>query len=93
MDDQVYALVEKMEKALAGKKEFLVGDHYTLADVVGTCFCARVHLIRRTDAFGPNVKNYWAKVQGRPSYKDANVIANIEGSKLYEHIVEYKSRA
>lgn len=57
-----------MEGWLEGGREFLVGDTYTLADVLGTCFCARVHMMQQTKMFGPNLKAYFERMQARPSF-------------------------
>ena len=67
-----------MEEWLEGGKQFLVGDSYTLADVLGTVFCGRVHMLRGTSMFGPNVKAYFERMKQRPSFHQARVVYEID---------------
>ena len=50
-----------MESMLKDKtnQDFIIGDHYTLADVVATIFCSRVHLIKQNKFFDKHVLEYW----------------------------------
>ena len=87
---QMSELLDQMEEGLAAQPHsggaFLVAEGYTLADVVATSFCARVHLIKGNDLFGPHVAKYWARMQARPSYQKAHLISDWEGALMARQI-------
>lgn len=39
------------------------------SQIVATAYCARVHMIKGTAMFGPQTREWWGRVQTRPSYK------------------------
>jgi len=65
LDAKMSEMLEEMEKELADGRPFLVGADYTLADVVGTAYCARVHMVRGETLFGRNVVAYWHRMKDR----------------------------
>jgi glutathione S-transferase len=52
---------------------FIVGDRYTLADVVWTVTVARAHMLRRTHLLGPQTKAWFERMRKRPSYVEADI--------------------
>jgi tetrachloro-p-hydroquinone reductive dehalogenase len=52
---------------------FVVGDRYTLADVVWTVTVARAHMLRRTRLLGPQTKAWFERMRKRPSYAEADI--------------------
>merc|ERR1711990_760423 len=71
IDIKISEILQEMETELKDGRSFLVGDSYTLADVVGTCFCARVNIIRAEAMFGSKVQAYWCRMKGRLSFRQA----------------------
>ena len=69
--------LDKMEADLADGREFLTGDSYTLADIVGTVVYARVQFIKKsTVLFGPRTQAWWQeRIKQRPSFKAAYVVS------------------
>jgi glutathione S-transferase len=83
MEAAVKSICDRMEEDLSKSTSgFLVGDHYTLADVMGTALCARVHFIKGMTFFGPNTVKFFEMVQNRPSYKEAKIIDNMDASAM-----------
>jgi len=80
------ALLDAMEATLATGQPFLVGDSYSLADIVATAFCARVHFIKGEALFGPNVSAYWGRMQERPSFKQAYICATWEDALMSKQV-------
>jgi glutathione S-transferase len=76
---QVAALGDELERLFAdfeaqlADQPFVVGDRYTLADVVWTVTVARVHMLRRTRVLGPRTKAWFERMRARPSYVQADV--------------------
>jgi len=66
-------ILDVMESDLANH-QFLAGDNYTLADVMGTCLCARVHMIKGLNLFGPNTIAYYQRMKARPSFVSAKCV-------------------
>ena len=44
-------------------QKYLVGDYYTLADVLMTVLCARAYFKREKDMFGAHVRIYWDRMK------------------------------
>ena len=55
--DIEYAL-QRIEGILTYKenKQFIIGNQYTLADVISTCLIARVHMIKGVEELGSHYK-------------------------------------
>ena len=66
--------VDRMDKVLSSGKQFLVGDRYTLADVVATCLLARIYLVKQRTMFTPKVNEYFDRMKVRESYKKAKIM-------------------
>ena len=75
LDNIMSVLVNQMEDDLSDGRQFLMGDSYTLADVVGTAYCARIHFIKGTELFGDGVLEYWERMKSRSSFTTANICA------------------
>jgi len=69
---------------------FLFGEDYSLADVVATCFCARIHMIAGESMFGPCVTKYWHRMMLRASFKEAKVVCKFEESAMYSQIQSFQ---
>ncbi len=75
--DKLLALVDKMEGMLADAQpasDWLVGTHYSLADIAAVPFIARIAELA-PDALSaarcPHVLAWWQRVQQRPAYTQA----------------------
>jgi glutathione S-transferase len=68
--------VDALEHQL-GERAYVVGDHYTLADVIWTVVLARLDLLKKTDLIGadghPHVAAYYERMKARPSFAKAHV--------------------
>jgi glutathione S-transferase len=85
MEAAVKSICDRMEEDLSKSKSgFLVGDHYTLADVMATALCARVHFIKGMAYFGPHTEKYFEMVQKRPSYKEAKIVDCMDKAAMGE---------
>jgi glutathione S-transferase len=73
------SIIAELEIAL-NKYEFVLCEHYTIVDVIATCFLARIEMIKKIqnvpekDHFSPNVAKYFNAMKKRPSYSDAKII-------------------
>ena len=89
-DAAVKSICDRMEADLSKSSSgFLVGDHYTLADVIGTALCARVHVIKGMTFFGPNTVKFFEMVKKRPTYKEANIIDNIHKADMGAQAIRF----
>jgi len=68
--------VDALEERLK-KSKFIVGDSYTLADVIWTVLLARFDLLQKPQLIGaeahPHVAAYYERMKARPSFASANV--------------------
>ena len=68
--------VTRIEKQLTNKT-FLLGENYTIADVIWTVVISRLDLLGYDDWIAkessPNVANYYSEMKQRDSYQSANV--------------------
>ena len=89
LDNTMGILLEQMEAALSDGRLFLMGEAYTLADVVGTAYCARIHFIKGTALFAPHVLQYWERMKSRLSFTKANVCAVWEDTLMAKQFDEF----
>ena len=67
----------ELESQLSGSgtpRPFVVGDRYSLADLMWTVLVARVHLLRRSHLLGPRTQAWFAAMRERPSYAEAGIV-------------------
>jgi ganglioside-induced differentiation-associated protein 1 len=68
--------VDSLEKQLAAS-EYIVGDFYSLADVIWTVLLARFDLLKKPQLIGveahPHVAAYYERMKARPTFASANV--------------------
>lgn len=81
--------LDQMDADLADGRPFLAGEQYTLADVVGTAYCARVHFVVGERLFSERVSNYWASMKGRPSFASANVCSVWEDVLMSKQLEQF----
>jgi tetrachloro-p-hydroquinone reductive dehalogenase len=93
LDVRMGVMLRQMETDLADDRSFLLGEQYTLADVVGTAYCARIHFNKGEELFGPNVTAYWHRMKERPSFKDAYVCAEWEDSLMSKQVADFAADA
>ena len=79
-----------MEKDLDGGRTWLVGDKFTMADILAIVLISRVYFCLGESMFGPNVSAYWKRWQERPSFKSAPVVYKIDQMDLYEGYEPFK---
>lgn len=71
--------LEAMETTLGDGRLFLVGDHYSLADVMGTIHVARIHSsCRSLLAEHRRVMEWYERMRARPSFVQADLIDRLE---------------
>ncbi len=60
---------------ILGTQPFIVGDQYTLADVMWTVSMTRIEFIKRFDLIEarPHLLDYYRRMQARPSYQSADL--------------------
>ncbi|MEM7016348.1 MAG: glutathione S-transferase family protein [Pseudomonadota bacterium] len=88
-DQQITALLARLEQKLSDGRTFVAGSAYTLADVVATALLARVHFIKQEELFTPTLKAYWQRVKARPSFKTANICATWESTLMSKQYAEF----
>lgn len=70
-------LLDELEQALTARGPFLIGQQYTLADVVWSVFLARVHMLGLAhlwqEGTRPKVENYFHRLRLRPSWQRADL--------------------
>ena len=74
---QIQEVLDQLEQRLNGN-DFICGPDYSLADCLYTCLLARlsmIDLLKEQIANRPNLANWWGKVQVRPSFKSAGIVA------------------
>lgn len=54
-EQQLVNFLNRIDSDLSDKREFLVGNQYSLADVVATCLLARIHFSKQEALFTPAV--------------------------------------
>ena len=90
-NEGVQKLLDKMEAWLNGGNQFLVGQHYSLADVLGTVLCGRVHMLKGESMFGPNVSAYFKRMEQRPSFHKTPIYKDFSG-QWEERYVAYRNQ-
>jgi tetrachloro-p-hydroquinone reductive dehalogenase len=73
LERQLSELLAEFEVQLEQEGEFVVGDRYTLADVIWTVFIARMVLVGRTEQLGPLTRAWYARMRERPSFMSAQL--------------------
>lgn len=86
-EKQALHYLKRLEKRLT-EKDWLLGEQYTLCDVVNTSFFARLEFIKRYDLLKnhPKCNAYWRRLQGRPSFKSARIPTAV---RLHELVVGF----
>jgi glutathione S-transferase len=72
LGDELARLFADLEVQIADQP-FVVGDRYSLADVVWTVTVARAHMLGRTNLLGPRTKAWFERMRARPSYGEADI--------------------
>lgn len=76
--------LDALEAQLAGGGPWLVGEAYSLADVVWTNFLARLCFLHKEDEIRsrPAVHAYWERVRARPSFQEADLWTSLRPGKI-----------
>jgi glutathione S-transferase len=93
LDARMGIMLRQMETDLADGRSFLLGEQYTLADVVSTAYCARIHFNKGEVLFGPNVTAYWHRMKERLSFKEAYICAEWGDSLMSKQVAEFAAAA
>jgi ganglioside-induced differentiation-associated protein 1 len=67
--------LDKVEKALADGRPWIMGENYTLADLSLTPYVSRLEYINYFPDFTQSrllTRSWWSRVKARPSFKSAN---------------------
>ena len=75
---QIQEVLDQLEQRLNNRNYFICGPDYSLADCLYTCLLARlsmIDLLKEQIANRPNLAIWWGKVQMRPSFKSAGIVA------------------
>lgn len=89
LDNIMRELLDQMAEDLSDSRQFLTGEEYTLADVVGTAYCARIHFIKGTELFSHKVLQYWERMKSRSSFTTANVCAVWEDTLMAKQFSKF----
>ncbi|MEM9190427.1 MAG: glutathione S-transferase family protein [Myxococcota bacterium] len=92
LDDTMSELIVQMEDALRDGRPFLMGDRYSLADVVGTAYCARLHFVKGPVLFTAGVNAYYERMKTRPSFAAANVCSHWDDALMSTQYAEFVER-
>ena len=102
--DKMGEVLAQMEKSLADQSladqsladqspGCLLGESYTLADVVATIFCSRINFIKGPALFGPHTVQYFQRMQARPSYEEAHIVSSWAESLMAKQLAAAKEGA
>jgi glutathione S-transferase len=92
LDVKMQELLTKMEADLTSDgRDFLAGETYTLADIVGTAYCARIHFITGVGMFGPRTQVWWQRMKQRPSFRTAYVVSEWEDALMSKQCAVFAS--
>jgi len=82
--EQMRALLERLDAALEGK-EWLVGESYTLADLVWTAFFARFKMFGRAHMWDnlERVKTYFQRLEARPGFQKADIWLKVQPKLMF----------
>ncbi len=84
-------LLEELEALLADGRDWIVGDQYTLADIVWTVFLTRIRFLEGPEALDeiPSVRRYFERARDRPSYEGAGVRESVQTRELLPIILPF----
>ncbi|MEO1172174.1 MAG: glutathione S-transferase family protein, partial [Myxococcota bacterium] len=89
LDASMKTLLEHMDEELKDGRTFLFGDSYTLADVVATAYCARLHFVLGDRLFPTRVCTYWESVKARPTFTSANICSVWEDALMAKQFADF----
>ncbi|SMF83386.1 glutathione S-transferase family protein [Pseudobacteriovorax antillogorgiicola] len=91
LDSKMSELLDQMDQQLADGRPLLMGETYSLADVVATAYCARIHFIKGLGLFSENVRRYWELVKSRQSFVGANVCSTWEDTLMAKQFAKFQT--
>ena len=71
-------MLVKIDGKLSNGRQFLVGEKYSMADLIATVFLARVHFCKQETVFSDNVKAYFERMRQRNSFASAPILYHME---------------
>lgn len=88
LQQQAINICNMLERDLA-KHDFVVGNKYSLADVVWTVFLARLTMIKFDSLINEreHLKVYWERMQQRKSFKEANLCMHMEFKTIFKIMI------
>lgn len=91
-EQQLMTFLERIDSDLSDKREFLVGNQYSLADVVATCLLARIHFSKQETLFTPAVQEYWTRMRARNSFLSAPIAHQFDDFEQYEPFKAFQAK-
>jgi glutathione S-transferase len=91
-EHQLVNFLDRIDNDLSDKREFLVGNQYSLADVVATCLLARVYFSKQDTIFTPAVKEYWTRMRTRNSFLSAPLVHHFDDFEQYEPFKAFQTK-
>lgn len=91
-EQELMNFLDRIDNDLSDKREFLVGNQYSLADVVATCLLARVHFSKQEALFTPAVQEYWTRMQTRNSFLSAPIAHRFDDFEQYEPFKAFQTK-
>lgn len=83
--NEVIATLSALEEALGRfGGPFVLGERYSLVDVMATTLVARVHMLKRADVLAPlpGLTAWYAQVRARPSFEAASMSERVDVRKM-----------
>jgi hypothetical protein len=84
--------LDKIDNDLSDGRKFLVGDQYSMADLVATCLLARIHFGKQDTIFSANVQAYWQSMKSRNSFASAPILYKVEDFDSFIPYNEFKNQ-
>ena len=83
-------ILDKIDSDLSDGRKFLVGDHYSMADLVATCLLANIHFGKQETLFSENVQAYWVSMKSRNSFASAPILYKMEDFDTFEPYINFR---
>ncbi len=89
MRAELVGVLEDLERALA-EHSFVVGETYTLADMMATVLVARLRLLNVVDTGGyPKLDAHYARMKQRPGFPADDIVEHLDKGKMVRMVAPF----